>query len=171
MQKGKTMDKADFFKNGSRWLRADFHLHTKSDTEFQRFNGTDTEFTRQYIAQLKRQGIGVGIVTNHNKFNREEFCALKKAADIENIYLLPGLEFSLRDGSRGTHLLIVFDYDWIYNPERKNYIEVFLNGAFVGIPQYDSSPYPNSKYTRLFSCHGACRFKEWHVRGNRGKKS
>ena len=147
MQKGKTMDKADFFKNGSRWLRADFHLHTKSDTEFQRFNGTDTEFTRQYIAQLKRQGIGVGIVTNHNKFNREEFCALKKAADIENIYLLPGVEFSLRDGSRGTHLLIVFDYDWIYNPERKNYIEVFLNGAFVGIPQYDSSPYPNSKYT------------------------
>lgn len=147
MQKGKTMDKADFFKNGSRWLRADFHLHTKSDTEFQRFNGTDTEFTSQYIAQLKRQGIGVGIVTNHNKFNREEFCALKKAADIENIYLLPGVEFSLRDGSRGTHQLIVFDYDWICNPERKNYIEVFLNGAFVGIPQYDSSPYPNSKYT------------------------
>ncbi|MBQ8111900.1 MAG: histidinol-phosphatase, partial [Kiritimatiellae bacterium] len=141
------MDKAEFFKNGSRWLRADFHLHTKSDTEFQRFNGTDSEFTSQYIAQLKRQDIGVGVVTNHNKFNKEEFSAMKKAADAENIYLLPGMEFSLRDGSRGTHLLIVFDYDWIYNREQKDYIQIFLNTAFVGIPNCDSSPYPNSKYT------------------------
>lgn len=141
------MNKAEFFKNGSRWLRADFHLHTKSDAEFQRFNGTDSEFTSQYVAQLKRQGIGVGVVTNHNKFNREEFCAIKKAADAENIYLLPGMEFSLRDGSRGTHLLIVFDYDWIYNREQKDYIQIFLNAAFVGISSYDSSPYPNSKYT------------------------
>lgn len=141
------MDTTEFFKNGSRWLRADFHLHTKSDTEFQRFNGTDAEFTSQYITQLKRQGIGVGVVTNHNKFNKEEFSALKKAADAENIYLLPGMEFSLRDGSRGTHLLIVFDYDWIYNREQKDYIQIFLNTAFVGIPHCDSSPYPNSKYT------------------------
>ena len=141
------MNKAEFFKNGSRWLRADFHLHTKSDAEFQRFNGTDSEFTSQYVAQLKRQGIGVGVVTNHNKFNRDEFCAMKKAADAENIYLLPGMEFSLRDGSRGTHLLIVFDYDWIYNREQKDYIQIFLNTAFVGISSYDSPPYPNSKYT------------------------
>jgi len=141
------MDKAEFFKNGSRWLRADFHLHTKSDTEFKRFNGTDSEFTSQYIAQLKRQDIAVGVVTNHNKFNKEEFSAMKKAADAENIYLLPGMEFSLRDGSRGIHLLIVFDYDWIYNREQKDYIQIFLNTAFVGIPHCDSSPYPNSKYT------------------------
>lgn len=141
------MDKVEFFKNGSRWLRADFHLHTKSDTEFLRFNGTDSEFSSQYIAQLKRQGIGVGVVTNHNKFNKEEFCAMKKAADAESIYLLPGVEFSLKDGSRGTHVLIVFDYDWIYNREQKDYIQVFLSGAFVGIPNCDSSPYPNSKYT------------------------
>lgn len=139
--------KTEFFKNGSRWLRADFHLHTKSDAEFLRFNGTDSEFTSQYIAQLQRQGIGIGVVTNHNKFNKEEFLALKKAADAENIYLLPGVEFSLRDGSRGTHLLIVFDYDWICNCERQDYIQIFLNNAFVGIPHYDSSPYPNSKYT------------------------
>ena len=141
------MDKAGFFRNGSRWIRADFHLHTKSDSEFKRFNGTGDEFTSQYVAQLKRQGIGVGVVTNHNKFNREEFCALKDAADSEDIYLLPGVEFSLRDGSRGTHVLIVFDHDWIDNREQTDYIRVFLNNAFVGIPHCDSAPYPNSKYT------------------------
>lgn len=141
------MDKTEFFKNGSRWLRADFHLHTKSDAAFPRFTGTNSEFASQYIAQLKRQGIGIGVVTNHNKFNREEFFAMKRAADAENIFLLPGMEFSLRDGSRGTHVLIVFDYDWIYNREGKDYTQIFVNSAFIGIQGFDSSPYPNSNYT------------------------
>ncbi len=141
------MDTAAFFKNGSRWLRADFHLHTKSDSEFTKFSGTEVEFVEQYVSQLKGQDIHVGVITNHNKFNETEFKALRKAADAADIYLLPGVEFSLRDGSRGTHLLIVFDYSWIDNQEHVDHIQTFLKGAFVGIQHCDSSPYPNSKYT------------------------
>ena len=125
------MDKIEFFKNGSRWLRADFHLHTKSDTEFAKFSGTETEFVGQYVAQLKRQNIRVGVITNHNKFNLSEFKSLRKVASSDDIYLLPGVEFSLQGGTRGIHVLIVFDDNWIYNKEDKNYIQTFL----------DSSPY------------------------------
>ena len=74
----------NFFKNGSTWLRADFHLHTKADNEF-KYNGENNDFVRQYIEQLKNQNIGVGVITNHNKFDKEEFVSLKKKAKKENI--------------------------------------------------------------------------------------
>ena len=53
------MAKEEFFNNGSRWLRADFHLHTKSDTEFKRFTGTDSEFTSQSLASHCRKAAQV----------------------------------------------------------------------------------------------------------------
>ena len=141
------MNKADFFKNGSRWLRADFHLHTKSDSEFVKFDGTDVEFIEQYIAQMKRQNVSVGLITNHNKFNLQEFKALRKAAGSEGIYLLPGVEFSLQGGTKGVHILIAFDDDWIYNKEGQNYIQQFLDASFVGKVNYWCSPYANSNFT------------------------
>lgn len=141
------MDKTEFFKNGSRWLRADFHLHTKSDSEFAEFNGSDAEFVEQYIAQVMCQGISVGIITNHNKFNKVEFIALRKTASSANVYLLPGVEFSLRDGSKGIHILIAFDDDWIFNKEGQNYIQQFLDASFVGKVNYWCSPYQNSNFT------------------------
>ena len=141
------MNKVDFFKNGSRWLRADFHLHTKSDSEFAKFDGTDVEFVEQYIAQMKRQNVSVGLITNHNKFNLQEFKTLRKAAGTECIYLLPGVEFSLQGGARGVHLLIAFDDDWIYNKEGQNYIQQFLDASFVGKVNYWCRPYVNSNLT------------------------
>ena len=84
----------NIFKNGATWLRADFHLHTKSDKEFLPFSGSDGEFIYAYIEQLRTKNIGIGIVTNHNKFNKAEFSALKKKAKKEGIGLFAGVEFS-----------------------------------------------------------------------------
>ncbi|MBW1612604.1 MAG: hypothetical protein JRJ57_01245 [Deltaproteobacteria bacterium] len=133
------------FQNGSTWLRADFHLHTKADSEFN-YKGNPNEFVTKYIAQLKTQDIRVGVITNHNKFDLTEFKALRKAAKREEIYLLPGIEFSCKDGAKGMHLLIVFDYSWIDNSENHNYITDFITTAFAGISNYDSPQYPNSKF-------------------------
>ena len=130
----------EIFKNGNIWLRADFHLHTKSDSEF-KFEGKQGEFFEQYIHQLKSTGIGLGIVTNHNKFNKEEFKELKKKALNENIGLFPGIEFSLKEG---IHILIIFDDIW-YLGENNN-IQDFINSAFLGIANYNYPPYPNSHF-------------------------
>ena len=62
------------FEEGSQWLRADFHLHTKADKEFS-YQDNDNEFVRRYVEALKQAGIGVGVITNHNKFNDGEFKA------------------------------------------------------------------------------------------------
>ena len=133
------------FNNGSCWLRADFHLHTKADSEFN-YKDNPNEFVSKYVSQLKSQEIRIGVITNHNKFDLSEFKALRKAAKKEELFLLPGLEFSSKDGARGIHLLIVFSYKWIDNTENRNYISEFITTAFAGISNYDSPHYPNSKF-------------------------
>ena len=141
------MDTKDFFKNGSRWLRADFHLHTKSDSEFEKFNGSDKEFATEYVKQLKCQDISIGVITNHNKFNLDEFKLLRKKAEENNIYLIPGVEFSMQGGSRGIHILVVFEDSWVLNREQTNYIQMFLEASFAGIRNYWCAPYGNSSFT------------------------
>ena len=133
------MDTNTLFQNGSVWLRADFHLHTKADKEFLSFHGEDCRFVQTYIDKLESQNIRVGIITNHNKFDKGEFVALKKNAKEKGIGLFPGVEFSLKEG---IHILIVFDDAW-YKGETDD-INEFLRTAFYSISNYDTSPYPNS---------------------------
>ncbi|MBI3233469.1 MAG: hypothetical protein HYZ42_05420, partial [Bacteroidetes bacterium] len=119
------------FENGATWLRADFHLHTIKDKEF-KFDGNPNDFFNQYIDKLIAEKINVGIITNHNKFDKEEYSNLRKKAQKENIWILPGVELSVNDGSNGIHCLIVFDNEqWLTNGE--DYINQFLTSAFEGI--------------------------------------
>lgn len=127
------------FQNGATWLRADFHLHTKADKEFT-YSGSDKDFIHFYLEQLKNQNIGIGIIANHNKFDKEEFIALRKKAIKEYIGLFAGVEFSLREG---IDILIVFDDKW-YQGDTDN-INLFLEKAFYDITNYDQPHYPNSK--------------------------
>ena len=65
------------FENGTHWIRADFHLHTRKDKEF-KYSGDEDRFISDYIDKLKEEKIGLGVITNHNKFDLGEFKALKK---------------------------------------------------------------------------------------------
>lgn len=119
------------FENGSVWLKSDFHLHTKADKEF-KYSGDENEYVTSYIDKLKKENINIGVITNHNKFDIDEFKTLKKKAKKENIGLFSGVELSVNDGANGIHCLIVFDYTaWYSNGE--NYINQFLTSAFEGI--------------------------------------
>ncbi|MEA3446223.1 MAG: histidinol-phosphatase [Bacteroidota bacterium] len=141
------MDKhLEIFKNGSSWLRADFHLHTKADKGFI-YSEDINYFSKNYIDQLKNENIKVGVITNHNKFDLTEFKELRKNAKKEEIYLISGIEFSITDGAKGIHLLIVFSDKWIYNSENENYIAQFLNSSFIGISNPSTPPYPNSNFS------------------------
>lgn len=121
----------DLFKNGATWLRADFHLHTKADKEFS-FGGEENDFCRSYVEKLKEQDIRIGVITNHNKFDKEEFVALRKKALKDEVGLFAGVELSVNDGANGIHCLLVFDFEkWCVNGD--DFINQFLVAAFEGI--------------------------------------
>ena len=76
----------------------------------------------EFVDRLENEKVEVGVITNHNKFDFEEFKSLRKAAKKRGIHLLPGVELSVNDGANGIHALIAFernawtkDKDWI-NP-------------------------------------------------------
>lgn len=119
----------NIFQNGSAWLKADFHLHTCADKQF-KYTGEKNGFIKGYIAKLKGQSINIGVITNHNKFDKDEFNNLRKKALKEEIFLLPGVELSVNDGANGIHTLIVFSEEWIKNG--KDYINPFLASMFPG---------------------------------------
>ena len=128
------------FQNGSVWLKADFHLHTNADKEFI-YNEDPNDYVQKYIEKLKSTNTSIGIVTNHNKFDKDEFVKLKKAAKKEDIWLIGGIEFSLKEG---IHLLIAFEDEWYKGQE--NSITDFISSAFYGIKNPDIPPYPNSNF-------------------------
>lgn len=117
------------FENGSTWLKADFHLHTRADKQFT-YTGEEHSFLKDYVSRLKEQSINVGVITNHNKFIKDEFVNLRKTAKKEEIFLLPGIELSVGDGTNGIHTLITFSDQWLENGQ--DYINQFLNVAFEG---------------------------------------
>jgi predicted ATPase len=131
-------ERAEFFTHGSQWVRADFHLHTRRDLEF-KDSGVEQDFVARYVAALKQVGIRVGVITNHNKFDLDEFKAIRKAARKEDIYLLPGVELSVKDGANGIHTLVVFSDEWIVNQENADHVNGFLRVAFAGQSNYDNS--------------------------------
>ena len=100
------------FQNGSSWMRADFHLHTKADKEF-KYTGEENSFVNDYVDALKKADIRIGAITNHNKFDVGEYNALRKKAKKNGILLLPGVELSVNDGANGVHTLIIFSQEWI----------------------------------------------------------
>jgi hypothetical protein len=125
------------FQNGSAWVRADFHMHTQADKEFS-YSGTPASFVQDYIAALKKEKIRVAVITNHNKFDREEFKALTKAARKEDIFLLPGLELSVKDGANGIHMLVVFSDEWITNQDNTDHVKSFLSVTFAGQANFEN---------------------------------
>jgi predicted ATPase len=139
MNKNNDMDKNQLFKNGSTWLRADFHLHTEAGGEFGR---TDGSFAGDCADWLVEQNIRAGVIANRNRFDRGEFVALRTKASEKGTGLFPGVEFSLREGAR---VLIVFDEAWY--GEETDFINQFLDAAFCGtranpaIPPYPDSPF------------------------------
>ncbi len=97
---------SNVFKPGNEWIRVDLHLHTESDPEFS-YNGND--FVKDCIQSLKLAGIGIGAITNHNKFDLNEYVELREEAKRNEIWLLPGVELEINEGRKKMHILIIFD--------------------------------------------------------------
>ncbi len=144
-------NKYSIFENGTTWLRADFHLHTKADSVFI-YTDDPNYFATNYIQQLVTQHIRIGLITNHNKFDLTEFKELRKVGLKNEVFLIPGIEFSIKDGAKGLHILIAFHDSWLYNSENKNFIQEFITTAFTGITGYDNKPYKNSKFSFSETC-------------------
>ncbi|MEI8294566.1 MAG: histidinol-phosphatase [bacterium] len=117
------------FPRGAEWVRVDYHLHTKADKEF-KYRGDENYYNSAYVDALEKAGIRLGVITNHNKFDFEEFKSLRATARKKKIGLLPGVELSVNDGSNGIHALVVFSDAWLENGQDN--INPFLTVAFEG---------------------------------------
>ena len=120
---------SNVFQNGAAWLRADFHLHTKADKEFE-YVGDENHYNSNYIQALVAANIKIGVITNHNKFDFAEFKALRETAKKKGIFLLPGVELHIGEGASGVHVLIVFSNDWLNNGEDR--ISSFIDSMYPG---------------------------------------
>lgn len=120
------------FETGLQHVRADFHLHTCKDKEFV-YAGEQNSFINDYVSALKEANINVGVITNHNKFDRDEYKAIRKAAKKQDIFILPGVELTIKEGANGIHTLIVFNPDEWFE-DGNNHIQTFLTAAFATIP-------------------------------------
>lgn len=119
------------FEKGTKWIRADYHLHTRADKEFT-YSGDPDRFISDFVDKLTEQNIGLGVITNHNKFDLGEYKGIKKKAKNEGIIILPGVELSVKEGSNGIHCLIIFnDEEWIKGTNES--INQFLDEVFKGI--------------------------------------
>lgn len=124
------------FENGSTWLRADFHLHTNADNEFT-YDGDSEFYISHYVNKLHQQSISIAAITNHNKFDFNEYKALAKTAKKKEIYVLPGVELSVNDGANGIHCLVIFNpVDWLENGT--DYINQFITQTFAGKHNYEN---------------------------------
>ena len=117
------------FLRGAEWVRVDFHLHTKADKEF-KYSGDENYYNSAYVDALEKAGIRLGVITNHNKFDFDEFKSLRATARKKKIGLLPGVELSVNDGANGIHTLVVFSDAWLENGQDN--INPFLTVAFEG---------------------------------------
>lgn len=125
------------FEFGLQYVRADFHLHTCRDKEFA-FSGEQNSFVNDYVAALKEANINIGVITNHNKFDKDEYKAIRKAAKKQDIFILPGVELTIKEGANGIHTLIVFNPDeWL--EDGNDHIQTFLTAAFATIPNPENS--------------------------------
>ena len=120
------------FENGLQYVRADFHLHNCKDKEFV-YSVEQNSFLNDYVSNLKLANINVGIITNHNKFDKDEYNAIRRAAKKQDIFILPGVELTIKEGANGIHTLIVFNpEEWLENGN--DHIQTFLTAAFATIP-------------------------------------
>lgn len=133
------------FPGGARCVRVDLHLHTRVDQEFKWSLPKNGEaFTHAYIQQLKEQAIRIGAITNHNKFDQEEFEKLSEEGAKEGILLLPGVELSVAEGRSGIHVLVIFSPEAARpaKGESTNVIGKFLTIAFGNKPRFDDQAHP-----------------------------
>ena len=124
------------FNNGAKIVKVDFHMHTNSDKEFS-YNGDPDYYISNYISKMNTENIGVGVITNHNKFVKDEYIKFKKTAKKKDVLILPGVELSIKEGANGVHTLIIFDPEqWLSNDTNK--IEIFLNEVFTDTPNREN---------------------------------
>ena len=83
----------------------------------------------RYVERLCAEEIQVGVVTNHNKFDFDEYTRLANCAENHGIFLLPGVELSVGDGGSGIHVLVVFSPQWLCGEDR---INRFIQSQFPG---------------------------------------
>lgn len=102
------------YPRGSEWRRWDLHFHTPSS-----YDVKDNVSNQDIVNCWKHNNLSVVAITDHNNMDTTRIKELKSLAEIENITVLPGIEFlSDARGKEPIHFIGIFseqidiDYVW-----------------------------------------------------------
>jgi len=130
--------------NGANFVKVDLHLHTPADISFSadcplNNEGERKEFAKKYCTELRRKGIKVGAITDHNQIDREWFNLISEEAKGVSVTIFPGVEISVNEGKRAIHLIALFDIS-----ENIAGINDTITAIFGGKDRFDDQGLPRS---------------------------
>ena len=81
--------------------KIDLHIHTQSCKQG---DGKKREISPEdFVEKMRENSVEICAITNHNKFDKDEYNGIRALAKKDGIFLLPGLELSVKEGANGIH--------------------------------------------------------------------
>lgn len=104
-------------------MRIDLHTHTQN---LKKGDGPGRVISPEdYVRTMLKEGVGIASITNHNKFDLEEFNEVSSQSD--NLIMFPGIELDVKIGDKRRQVIIIANpsmkdtFSEIYNDPNRDY--------------------------------------------------
>lgn len=97
-------------------MRIDLHTHTQN---LKKGDGPGRVISPEdYVGTMLKEGVKIASITNHNKFDLEEFNEVSSQSD--DLIMFPGIELDVKIGDKRRQVII------IANPSIKDTFQKFI---------------------------------------------
>ena len=104
-------------------MRIDLHTHTQN---LKKGDGPGRVISPEYyVRTMLKEGVGIASITNHNKFDLEEFNEVSRQSD--DLIMFPGIELDVKIGDKRRQVIIIANpsikdtFSEVYNDPDRNY--------------------------------------------------
>ena len=104
-------------------MRIDLHTHTQN---LKKGDGPGRVISPEdYVRTMLKEGVGIASITNHNKFDLEEFNEVSRQSD--DLIMFPGIELDVKIGDKCRQVIIIANpsikdtFSEVYNDSNRNY--------------------------------------------------
>ncbi len=104
-------------------MRIDLHTHTQN---LKKGDGPGRVISPEdYVRTMLKEGVGIASITNHNKFDLEEFNEVSSQSD--DLIMFPGIELDVKIGDKRRQVIIIANpsikdtFSGVYNEPNRDY--------------------------------------------------